>query len=124
MPRAVLVYDGDCGFCTAAARWIEARWPEGADVAATSSQRLDPALAAAAGVAPEAFGDAAYWLEGTRARRGADAVAAALVASGGALGVLGRLLELAPVAMLAEPAYRVVARNRHRLPGATPACRI
>lgn len=53
---------------------------------------------------------------------GAQAVARLLMRSGGAWAYLGALLTLAPVRPLAALGYRWVARNRHRLPGGTPAC--
>lgn len=36
----------------------------------------------------------------------------------------GHLLSLAPIAVAAQASYRVIARNRHRLPGGTAACAI
>ena len=123
MAPAVLVYDADCGFCTASAAWIERHWPEGSTATAVAYQRLDPAVAEAAGVDPGEFRDAAYWLDGEQQRRGASAVAAALEEARGALGALGRALSLPVLREAAEPVYRVVARNRHRLPGSTTACR-
>ena len=55
---------------------------------------------------------------------GAAAVAAVLVVAGGVWGLLGRVLGLPVVRTVAEAAYRLVARNRYRLPGGTPACRL
>lgn len=38
--------------------------------------------------------------------------------------LLGRLLEWPIVSTCARVVYRLVASNRHRLPGGTPACRL
>jgi len=124
MAPAVLVYDADCGFCSRSAAWIERRWPEDSTATAIAFQRLDPGVAEAAGVDPREFHDAAFWLDGAQPRRGAGAVAAALSEAHGALGAVGRVLALPLVREVAEPIYRIVARNRHRLPGSTPACRL
>jgi predicted DCC family thiol-disulfide oxidoreductase YuxK len=36
--------------------------------------------------------------------------------------VLGRLMLVPPVSWAAEVIYRIIARNRHRLPGSTGTC--
>ncbi len=46
------------------------------------------------------------------------------MAAGGVWGLIGRLMLVPPVSWLAAAVYAVVARNRHRLPGATDACRV
>ena len=38
--------------------------------------------------------------------------------------LLGRLVDLPVVSLIARVVYRLVAVNRHRLPGGTPACRL
>lgn len=118
----MLVYDGDCGFCTASARWIARKWPTGrARIAAW--QELGPAGTGALGLGPEQVRDAAWWVDpGGRTHGGHRAVGRALEAAGGGWGLLGRLLLLRPLDPVAAWAYGAVARHRHRLPGATPAC--
>ena len=68
---------------------------------------------------------AAWWLDGTLREEGSRAVARALVAAGGLWAVVGRVL-LVPtsISWVAPVGYRVVARYRYRLPGATPACKV
>jgi predicted DCC family thiol-disulfide oxidoreductase YuxK len=58
-----------------------------------------------------------------RTDAGAAAVARLLIAAGRLWAVLGRFLLLPVIRFVAERVYRVVAANRHRLPGGTPACR-
>jgi predicted DCC family thiol-disulfide oxidoreductase YuxK len=53
---------------------------------------------------------------------GEDAVAALLLGAGKGWWLLGAMLRLPGIHWLAGVAYRWVARNRHRLPGGTPAC--
>ncbi len=55
---------------------------------------------------------------------GPAAIARLLVDAGGYWRPLGLLLDRRPVRWIAAPAYRLIARNRHCLPGGTPACRL
>lgn len=117
----VLVFDGDCGFCTASARWLEHRLRPGVDVTPGASADLDRLGLTGADVA-----SAAWWVQpdGTR-HRGHRAIAEALAASSSWVWRLaGRLLRVPPLRWLGRPVYAVVARNRHRLPGSTDACRV
>ena len=113
-----VVYDADCGFCTASADWL------GRHGRATTQpwQTLD---LAAAGLTERDVRDAAWFLPPIgRPVRGARAVAAALRECRPPWRLLGHVIDLPPVRPLAAVGYAVVARNRHRLPGSTDACRI
>ncbi|MEU0254069.1 DUF393 domain-containing protein [Streptomyces sp. NPDC006184] len=111
--QPVLVYDGDCGFCTAslafAQKWIKPR----CEVVAQQRAPLDEL-----GVTPRRAAYEALWVtpDGT-VYGGAQAVARLLTSAGGAWRVPGALLRLPPVRWIAHGAYRLVAHNRHRLPG-------
>jgi predicted DCC family thiol-disulfide oxidoreductase YuxK len=116
----MLVYDGDCAFCTTSARWIAARLP--ANAAVQPWQALD---LRDLGLTTRDVQTAAYWVDrdgGTH--RGYRAVARSLVAAGGAWGLVGRLLLVPPISWLAAIGYELVARNRGHLPGATDACKL
>lgn len=117
-----MLFDGDCSFCTTSATWIAERLARGSDRSAhvVPWQRTDlPAL----GVTPERARTEVLWVEPDGAvRGGAAAVASWLRYRGGPYGLLGRGMDLPVVRSLAAVAYRVVAANRHRLPGGTPAC--
>jgi predicted DCC family thiol-disulfide oxidoreductase YuxK len=115
---ARLVFDGDCGFCTTSAHWLE-RHSTGVDV--VPWQRTD---LAAAGLTEQQVSTAVWWLEGDVRRRGARAVAQALRACGSGWSLVGRAIDLAPVRPFAALGYALVSRYRHRLPGGTPACRL
>ena len=113
-----MVFDGDCGFCTTTAQWLERHTvADGVDV--VPWQRMD--LAAAGLTEPEVT-TAAYWLKGSEKRRGARAIAQALESCGQPWRTAGKLIDVKPVRPLAALGYEIVARNRHRLPGGTPAC--
>jgi predicted DCC family thiol-disulfide oxidoreductase YuxK len=53
---------------------------------------------------------------------GAQAVAELLIDAGGAWRPAGVLMRLPPVSRVASVVYRLIARNRRRLPGGTSAC--
>jgi predicted DCC family thiol-disulfide oxidoreductase YuxK len=53
---------------------------------------------------------------------GAAAFAEWLKFRGGAYGIVGRLTDLPLIRALAAAVYGVIAKNRHRMPGGSPAC--
>ncbi|GAA3022596.1 DUF393 domain-containing protein [Streptosporangium longisporum] len=113
----VLVFDGDCGFCTTSVGLAERL--VGIRARVVPWQRADlPAL----GVTRERAEYELLWVEDGRVRGGAQAVAGLLIAAGLPWSPLGFLLRLPPVRWVAHGLYRLVAANRHRLPGGTPAC--
>jgi predicted DCC family thiol-disulfide oxidoreductase YuxK len=114
----VLVYDGDCGFCTTCARLLERIGPE-AEIVAWQFADL-PEL----GITEAQAADAVQWVEtGGAVQAGHEAIAAALKTAGWIWRVVGAALLLPGVSWLAAKAYRLVADNRYRLPGGTPACK-
>jgi predicted DCC family thiol-disulfide oxidoreductase YuxK len=116
----MLIFDGDCRFCTSSANWIEHRLPAGAHVAPW--QRLDIGVL---GLSEHDVETAAYWVdERGRTYRGHRSIAKALIAAGGVWKPLGALMLVPPISWLAALTYVVVAKNRHRLPGGTPACKL
>jgi predicted DCC family thiol-disulfide oxidoreductase YuxK len=127
MKRPVLVYDGDCGICTKAARLIsgktergdERRWriPADADVVAFQFADLG-----ALGTTAERAEYEVLWVEDGRVYGGAQAVARLLVNAGGLWRPLGLIACVPPVRWIAHGVYRLIADNRYRLPGGTPAC--
>jgi len=120
---SLLVYDGDCGFCTSSADWIAARW--GDDARAVPWQFLSDEELAARGLTREDVRTAVWWIDAAGGRRrGHDAIARALLAGSGWPRIAGALLLVPPVRWLGAAAYPLVARFRHRLPGGTPACRL
>jgi len=114
---AVLVYDGDCGFCTTSARRV-ARWSTGSlEVVPWQSADLD-----ALGLTPQQCSSAVQLVEPTGRTSGGVAVAGALLACRQPYRAAGSLLAWRPMRPLVEGAYAIVAANRHRLPGST--CRV
>ncbi|CAL9330604.1 hypothetical protein SUDANB43_00060 [Streptomyces sp. enrichment culture] len=114
----VLVFDGDCGFCTAAVRWIERKVRPHCETVAWQQADL-----AGLGVARERARHEALWVTpaGT-IHGGSGAVAKLLLSAGGAWTMLGAVLMVPPVSWAARGVYRLVADNRSRLPGSTASC--
>lgn len=118
MTRPVLLFDGDCAFCTSCVGVVERRIKPAAEVVAWQFADL-----VALGVSEQQASDALQWVEpdGT-VRSGHRAVAAMLASAGPVHRLAGRVLLLPGISWAAAHAYRLIADNRHRLPGGTPAC--
>ena len=113
----VLVFDGDCAFCSSCARLLERIGPQ-AEIVAWQAADLDEL-----GITAEQAAEAVQWIGADGAvRSGHEALAAVLLAAGPPWRIAGRAILLPGVSQLAAVGYRLVARNRHRLPGGTPAC--
>jgi len=117
----LLIYDGDCGFCTTAATWIQRHWVV-AGTRMTPWQFMGETELAQAGLSVADVSKRVYWHDETGAYGGERAIARALMAAGFPWRGLGHLIDIWPVRLLARPVYRAVARYRHHLPGGTPAC--
>jgi len=116
-PKPVLVYDGDCAFCTSCMRVVERI---GVDAHLVAWQFADlPRL----GLTENAASGALQWIEPDgRSRAGHEAVAALLIRAGGLWAIPGRIILLPGISPVAARLYRLIADNRHHLPGGTPAC--
>lgn len=115
--RPVLVYDGDCAFCTSCARILEKIGPD-TEIVAWQLTDLD-----ALGITATQAADAVQWVQtdGT-IRSGHEAIAATLCSAGRTWRLIGHALLLPGISLAAAKAYRLIADNRYRLPGSTPAC--
>lgn len=114
----LVLFDADCGFCTRAAGRL-ARWTA-ATVAPLHAHDLE-ALGVDAGRADR---EMPAVLASDEVVYGADAVAAALASGRVWARAAGTAMRLPGVRTLARATYAAVARNRHRLPGGTGACRL
>ncbi len=110
-----LLIDASCGFCRAAAGWCERGVAlEVQDGASLSTEQL-----AGLGTTAEVLSREVVLLEEARPPvSGAAAVSRLLVLRGGGWSLLGRAMGRWPISIAASLGYRVVARLRHRLPGA------
>jgi predicted DCC family thiol-disulfide oxidoreductase YuxK len=116
--RPVLLYDGDCAFCTSVVNTIVRYLRPPVHFLPWQHVDLDRY-----GVPQADAVDAVQWV-GSDGRRfgGAQAFAAVLCATGGSWWPVGAALRLPVARQLAAVGYRLIAANRHRLPGGTPAC--
>jgi len=112
------VFDGDCAFCSASARFIERRIPTSAAV--VPWQRTD---LAALGLTAEQCEEGVQWVapDGV-VSSGPRGIARLLIDAGSFWRPLGWVLLTPPISWLSWPLYRLIARNRDRLPGGTAAC--
>lgn len=118
-PVPMLIFDGDCGFCTTVAR-RGAGWLGLEHVEPWQFLDLD-----SLGVTREQCEAAVQWVAEDGSVASAQyAVIRALRHAGGVWSVLGRVVALPGIHRLAGVVYRWVAKHRGRLPGGTPACRL
>lgn len=122
----VLLYDGDCAFCSSSIRFAE-RWlgTEGWEALPFQFANLS-ALAEFTDcqVSEERAAHEVLWITPTRrVYGGAQAAARLLLRAGSPLvAFAGAATLLPPINLVATAVYRLVALNRQRLPGGTPQC--
>ncbi len=118
--RALLIFDGDCGICTASVnvtrRWIRPdvdiepfQWIELERYGLTETQC---ALAVQ------------FVAQDGQVSSGSRAVMAMLRTAPQPWPILGAIGDLPGVSWVADRTYRWIAVNRERLPGSTPACAV
>jgi predicted DCC family thiol-disulfide oxidoreductase YuxK len=114
----LLIFDGDCAFCTTAVNRLRAilpRFPE-----ATPWQWLDLDQY---GLTVDDVSRFAWVITPTHQYAGHLAFSALLRMQHGLLWRFGgHLLATPPISWVAAAGYHWIAANRHRLPGGTPAC--
>ncbi len=117
-----IIYDGDCAFCTSSADWLARRLhrKDGPNPRLVPWQFTD---LAALGTTAERTQREALWVNTDGTIYGGAAVFAEwLKFRGSAYGLAGRGMNLPGIRALAAAVYRVIAKNRHRMPGGSPAC--
>jgi predicted DCC family thiol-disulfide oxidoreductase YuxK len=112
-----LVYDGDCAFCTSSVRAMQ-RLGLTADTVIPWQHADLPALQ----LTEQQCRDAVQWVDDRGTSSGHRAIARLMLHAGVPWRPLGALLLIPPFSWLAAVIYRLIANNRHRLPGGTPAC--
>ena len=118
--RHVLIFDGDCGFCTSTARFIAARSTTPIEIHAW--QLVDVTQF---GLTEAETARRVYFITKGEAFGGHLALAQVLwLQRGIGWKALGWLMTVPPTCWLASVGYALVARFRHRLPGGTPACAV
>ncbi|MFH9613327.1 thiol-disulfide oxidoreductase DCC family protein [Streptomyces pratensis] len=116
--RCVLVYDGDCAFCTSSVTFAVRHIKPNCEI--TPWQFAD--LESLATTRERAEYELLWITPAGGAHGGAQAVAKLLLSAGRGWAVVGALLTLPPLRWIAHCVYRLVANNREKMPGGTPTC--
>jgi predicted DCC family thiol-disulfide oxidoreductase YuxK len=118
--KPVLIFDGDCGFCTTTASYI--RQNSSTPIEIHPWQFIDVTKY---GLTQEQTMDRVFVVEGVKTFGGHRAFAKILLLQKNPLlKIVGALVMYPPISFFARPAYSLVAKYRHKLPGGTPACKI
>ena len=114
----LLIYDGDCAFCSSSIRFIQ------------KVLRRPPNMEPFQFIDTKAFGltknecseEIKFVDADGQVYGGEKAYQMLLKRDGGLLAALGSLLRLPGITQVMGVVYRWVAKNRHSLPGGTPTC--
>ncbi|WP_425556865.1 thiol-disulfide oxidoreductase DCC family protein [Kitasatospora saccharophila] len=109
---AILIYDGECGFCRWSLSQLARVMPSRPDFRAWQSIDLDQY-----GLSPQQTSVEAWWVDSTGAYGGHRAFGRWLAACGRPWSWLGSAMTCPPLSALTALGYRVIARHRHRIPG-------
>ncbi|MEU2601734.1 thiol-disulfide oxidoreductase DCC family protein [Streptomyces hirsutus] len=116
--RPVLVYDGDCAFCTASVNLARRRLRPRCEIIQWQSADMDSLRIDRKQAEYELL-----WITPSGVvHGGAQAVARLLLNSPRGWAVPGILLSLPPIRWLAHGVYRIIANNRDHMPGGTLEC--
>lgn len=116
-----LIYDGDCGFCSKSVNFGKVRFKKPVEV--VPWQQIDDL--SLYGLSIEDVTSRVYFIDNKgKPFGGAKGVFKSMKQMNKAWVLLGSLLLTPGVSVVANPVYRVIARNRHKLPGSTDACKI
>ena len=118
--RNLLIFDGDCGFCTTVALWVEKRWR--GRVAITPYQFAN---LSEFGLSVEQATSKVYLVSGEAKFAGHEVVAELIrLRRPKSLGWLAKLIVSKPLTPVSAWVYALIAKNRHKFPGGTPACQM
>lgn len=118
--KIVLIFDGDCGFCTTTANYIAKKSKVKIQVVPWQFQDFKGLP-----VTQEQCADQVYLLVNDKPFGGHEAFAMILkVQSNPVFRVLGTIIKSQALSWIMRPSYRLVAKYRHKLPGGTPACKL
>ena len=113
----MLIYDGDCGFCTTSVRQIE-RFIR-PDVDTVAFQHID---LKALKIPQQRAEYEVLLIKDGRIHGGVQAFSHLLSTARFPWPLLGLPIRIPPFRWLAHGLYRLIANHRHQLPGGTPAC--
>lgn len=118
--KAMLIFDGDCGFCTASVVAVRRLVRPRCEIAPWQQTSIAPL-----GISVEECMAAVQFIDQDGSvTSGSRAVMAMLRTAPQPWPLIGLVGDLPGIAWVAAKAYRWVAANRYRLPGSTPACEL
>jgi predicted DCC family thiol-disulfide oxidoreductase YuxK len=113
-----MVFDGDCAFCSSSVRAMERFIKRRPRIVAWQFTDV-----AELGLTSAQCEEALQWVhEDGRIESAHMAVSRALMFGGKGWWLLGAVIRIPGISWLSGVVYRWIARNRHRMPGGTPAC--
>lgn len=120
MSTPVLIFDGDCGFCTTTANYIvkNSKTP----ITAHAWQLID---VTEYGILEPQAQRRVYMIDNSHAYGGHEAFAHILrLQKNPILSAIAFVMVVPPLCWLSRIGYALVAKFRHKLPGGTPACKV
>ena len=120
MSQPILIFDGDCGFCTTTANYVvkHSKTP----ILAHAWQLIDVTQF---GVLQVQAQQRVYMVDGIHVYGGHEAFAHILrLQNNWFLGAVAFLMVVPPLCWVSKIGYALVAKYRHKLPGGTPACKL
>ncbi len=114
----VFLFDGDCAFCTSSANLLKKLTAH--RIAIEPYQFVDLAKL---GISKEACEQAVQYLNPSHFEA-ARAIAQVLIDAKTPWAIAGWILRAPVILSFAELVYVWVSKNRHKLPGGTPACEL
>jgi predicted DCC family thiol-disulfide oxidoreductase YuxK len=118
--KPLLIFDGDCGFCTTTANYIVKHSKTAIEI--KPWQYVDFTNLP---VTSEQCADQVYFLIDGVPYGGHEAFAMILRSQRNvSLKAFGSILMLKALRFITTPAYRLTAKYRQKLPGGTPACKL
>jgi len=119
-PTALLIFDGDCSFCTTAANYVVRKARGKIEVHPWQFINL-----AAHHLTQEQASSKVQLIRDGKIFAGHEAFVQFMqIAGPRGLRTLSKLAMVPPFSYLAAAGYWLVARYRHKLPGGTPACKL
>jgi predicted DCC family thiol-disulfide oxidoreductase YuxK len=118
--KPVLIFDGDCGFCTTTAKWIEKN-----SLIPVAIQPYQWAKLADFGLTEEEAAAKVQLVVGGKVFAGHHCMAKLLLLQPNALlKLLGAVMVMPGIDPISAKVYDWVAANRQKLLGGTPACKM
>ncbi len=118
--KIVLIFDGDCGFCTSTSKYIAKRSKVPIEI--IPWQYVDFINLP---ITKEDCADQVYLLVDGKPFGGHEGFAMILrVQPNAFIRFIGSVAMSKALRWFSKPTYRLVAKYRHKLPGGTPACKM